>query len=345
MKPPIIRFLIILIICIPFSCDKTESEETPALISVQANTTGITETSFIANWTVNSTDIKSISITVSLNETLSPVEKEVSVANTGNNNQLIDQMKGATRYYYRIVVELNDGSVKMSKVKVALTSYKTEELTILTSDGLNIAGKLKYLESEPGTKPGIVFMHELGVWVNNWKNADVVTNFISQGYACLVIDFRGHGQSDDFPLPNVEEIESYIYDVAEDLMASIEFMKAHEAVHAEKLALIGGSLGATLAVAGNGYEEVKASVSLSGGRLGINSIFQGVPITSAFFIAGENDITSTVNFPDEATQMYNNAVEPKRLKIILGSSGHGTNLLTPTLNQEIIDWINQNIDQ
>jgi len=255
-------------------------------------------------------------------------------------------MKGATKYFYRIKVELIDGTTKFSEAKVVQTSYKTEAVTIATSDGINIAGKLKYLESEQGIRPGIIFMHELGIWVNNWQNAEVVTHLIAQGYACLIIDFRGHGQSDDFPLPSVSEIEAFINEVAKDLIASIDFMKVHEVVDGERLVLAGGSLGAIMALAGNGFDEVKASVSLSASRLGINSIFQGVLINSAFFIASEHDITSQgVNFPDEATQMYNNAEEPKKLKIILSSSEHGTNLLTPELNQEIIDWINDRVDK
>ena len=304
--------------------------------------TDVTETSFKVSWSINSFDINSLSIELSLKDTFEPIEKVVEVVNTSQTSQIIDQMKGATTYHYRVKASLNDGSTVLSAGKSVTTSYKTESLTITTSDGINIAGKLKYLESQKDKRPGIIFMHELGVWVNNWQSADVVTSFIAQGYACLIIDFRGHGQSDDFPLPTTpSQVEEFINEVTKDLSASIDFMQAHEIVNEDQLALIGGSLGGIMAIAGNGYDEVKATIALSAPQIGIYSIFPDLNIKSAFFIAGELDVNQTANFAEEAAALYEIAEEPKKLKILPGNSAHGTDLLiSPGLNQEIIDWIN-----
>jgi hypothetical protein len=46
--------------------------------------------------------------------------------------------------------------------------------------------------------------------------------------------------------------------LAKDLQAAIEYMNAHELVSGT-LGLIGGSMGAIMALAGNGYEEVLSS--------------------------------------------------------------------------------------
>ena len=68
-------------------------------------------------------------------------------------------------------------------------------------------------------------------------------------------------------------------------------------------------------------------------------------ISSAFFIAGELDVNGqNISFGDEATNMYNNASEPKKLKVYEGKSAHGTDLLLESgLNDEIIDWINTTV--
>ena len=172
------------------------------------------------------------------------------------------------------------GKSLSSEIKKVMTIYKTETVTFMTSDNYKIVAKIKYLESNTAKGPGILFMHELGAFVNNWNNAELVTSLIAEGNVCMILDFRGHGQSDDFDL---QEIVDDIGVVAPDLIAAIDFLKSHESVNSEKIALVGGSLGAIMSIAGNGYEEVKCSVSLSGTRNGIYSIFQNLEIESGFF--------------------------------------------------------------
>lgn len=120
-------------------------------------------------------------------------------------------------------------------------------------------------------------------------------------------------------------------------------MKSHNKVDGENLSLIGGSLGAIMAIAGNGYPEVKTSVALSGSTLGMYSVFPSMVVNSAFFIAAENDATSQgINFATEAQFLYQASEDPKKLKIIPNSNEHGTALLTvPGLDQEIMEWIEE----
>ncbi len=343
---PIIRVLIpFLILIVILSCKKEEGEA-PINFTLQS-ASDIKETSFKINWTVNSNDINQITIQLALDESFNSIEKEVIVAQINQNSQEVNQLNGATQYNYRIKALLNNGDVIFSQIGSVTTSYKSEPVTFTTSDGILIAGKLKFLESNSGANPGIIFMHELGAWVNNWQNADVVTSLIAQGYVCLIFDFRGHGQSGDFPLPtDASEIEAFVTSVSQDLIASIDFLKTKDVIDANQLALVGGSLGAIMAVAGNEFEEVKATVALSASRLGIFSIFPELKINSALFIAGELDAnTQSVNFATEANALYNMAEEPKKLMILADNSAHGTNLLlTPGVNQEIINWINTRFD-
>ncbi len=111
-------------------------------------------------------------------------------------------------------------------------------------------------------------------------------------------------------------------------------------VDTTRFGLAGGSLGAIMSIAGNGYEEVKCTVALSGARLGINAIFEEFDITNAFFASGELDNGGEIDFASEAEKLYQMAVEPKKLMILEGRAEHGSNLLmSKSLNAEILSWI------
>lgn len=339
---PLLKMLIwCLFLSIMFSCTKTE-EEKPIIRIIVESETEVSETSFVVNWNINSAAITSIKIELSDKINFSTVLKTVSVSDVSKKSRLIDSLKGASRYYYKIVAEA-DGQIVTSDVKNVTTSYKTETVSFTTSDGYKIAARLKYLESKAEKSPGIICMHELGVFVNNWNNNELVTSLIANGFVCMVLDFRGHGQSDDFDL---QDIASDLSMVVPDLHAAIQYLKNHPAVETENIALMGGSLGAIMSIAGNGYDEVKCSVALSGARIGIYSIFPEMEINSAFFVAGELDINANADFAEEASKLYEIAVEPKKLKIIPGISAHGTDLLgTSGIKEEIEDWLITNLSE
>lgn len=339
---PIITVL--LIIPLIFSCNKNDDSD-PVAISVEQESE-VTETSFTINWSISSSDIEKITIELSKDKSLETDLKVIEVSNNDVKSYKIEGLNGATTYYYKIVVVQNNGNSIESDIQSITTSFESIAVKITTSDGINLAGKLKYLASNKDKKPGIIFMHELRALGNEWNSAKVVTQLIAKGYVCLILDFRGHFLSDNVPLPTEHsEVEAFIYEVSKDLIASVEFMKSNENVDGQNLALVGASLGAIMAIAGNGYEEVKASVALSGTTLGMYSIFPSLKVNSAFFIAAENDITGQgVDFAAEATNMYHGSDEPKKLKIIPSSNEHGTILLTvPGLNEEIISWIDARI--
>jgi dienelactone hydrolase len=344
---PIIRVFILfsLLICI-LSCKKDETPQNePITISVES-ATDITETSFKFAWSATSSAFDKLIVQIAHDVSFEPLLKEIIIDDHSQTNLLIQDLDGATNYKYRIKAVLSNGNNVYSNHKTVTTSFETESVRLVTSDGYELAAKLKYLQSQKGEKPGIIFMHELGIWVNNWQSAEVVTQLIAQGYACLVFDFRGHGQSDDYPLPtNLAEIEAFVGVLSHDLSAALNFMNNSEEVDGNKLALVGGSMGGMMAIAGNGYDEVKSTVALSASQLGVYSIFPNMEVSSAFFIAGALDVNAhNVSFGNEATNLYNNASEPKKLKVYEDESAHGTELLLKSgLNEEIIDWINTTI--
>ena len=119
-------------------------------------------------------------------------------------------------------------------------------------------------------------------------------------------------------------------------------MKENEHVLQDNLGLMGGSLGAIMALAGNGYEEVLTSVALSPVNDGVFVIFPDMTLNSVYYLVGELDVHDDpdVDFPAETNTLYNITEGPRKLNIIPGTSAHGTNLLTEdSLNISIESWI------
>jgi dienelactone hydrolase len=325
------------------SCNKDESAE-PALLS-SIHTSEITETGFKIGWSVTSTDVQKITVELSRNEGFEEME-QVFEESGQSSGILIQGLQGATKYYYRIVAETADGPVFQSGTFRETTPYTSETITITTSDGISLSAKLCYLSYVESKKPAILFMHEMGAFVNNWKSSDCVTGLVAKEYVCLILDFRGHGNSTP-----IEDLSILIDDwslVATDLVTAIEYLQGHDRVDGQNIALAGGSLGGIMALAGNGFEEVRCSISLSGARLGIYQLFPDLVMKNCLYIAGENDANenANVNFAEEAELMFNLADEPKKLIIKDGSPLHGTDLLIyPNITDEVINWIDGTFNQ
>lgn len=301
----------------------------------------ITETGFQLNWSINTQlGFNSISIELSEDSEMDNIIKSIEIQNLSSLNHQVNDLKGATKYFYRLSLLNNGIHVFISEIMEAETSYGMESFALVTEDNYRLTSKLAYLESVAGSRPGIILMHEFGVWVNPWVDSDILKQLVAEGYVCLTFFFRGHGTST--PMDDIMDLIANKGLLAGDLKAAIEYLNGHELVNAGELGLMGGSLGAIMALAGNGYEEVKTSVALSPAIDGVFAIFPDMTITSAYYLVGELDIHDdpAIDFPAETHSLYSLTEEPKRLDIIAGTSDHGSNLLSrDSLNSSIKNWI------
>jgi dienelactone hydrolase len=226
-----------------------------------------------------------------------------------------------------------------------MTYYQTEDVDVTTSDGLNIAGKICYLESVSAKKPGVLLMGVLGL-PNLWKNEETFNKLVAAGYVCYIFDWRGQGQSDSFPPPtNADEIFYYVDNYYKfDLTACYNYLKNHPQVDSTKLALAGGSLGANMSLVGNNWNNIKASAALSASLAGLNL---AQPLQNVLYIVCENDCSSAYNFcyVDHTTQLYeDNTIDPKKLVIFPGNH-HGLDVMgLPGVSTEIVDWIKERME-
>lgn len=334
-------FIILSLVFILGCPDPDPPTPEPALQLTIGEPTEKTETGFMLHWTTNRTDISSLAIEICQKNDFVNLVKQVNVADPTKTSQEVDGLNGATNYFVRIKVVLNDGTNSNSKSKKITTKYQTEPANVTTTDGLNIVGDLYYLNSNPAKSPAVILM---GVFTlsNQWKSTDIFNDLVASGYVCYIFNYRGHSGSDTWPIFDIEipdGLEEFVRVYArEDLHACYTYLKNHDLVDSTKIALMGGSLGANMSMVGNNWPGVKASVGLSTSRLGIA---EGLPLQNVLFLASDQDCNSFICFDEEAVYLYNSALEPKKIAPIVPGDFHALELLGQlNCDQEILDWIN-----
>jgi len=200
-----------------------------------------------------------------------------------------------------------------------------EQVTLITSDGLNLAG-LFY----PGKLDrGVVLLHQLNLDKSSWE--PLIDELNKVNYYVLTIDLRGHGESEG------ELNENAFQDMILDAKAGHNFMR-NAAI--TKIAFIGSSIGANTSLI-YGSENKLPVVALSPGLdyKGIKTEEAIKKIKKAFIIATEQD-----NYSFESSKKLKELNENIKLNTYPGKA-HGTYMFLEErdLSREIIEWLNNNI--
>jgi dienelactone hydrolase len=299
----------------------------------------ISESECSVHWNAYPEDLTKVSIELSENEFFSSATINFALADAGQSYFKIEKLKEVTTYFLRIKAVKKDGSVYTTANVTFRTGCITTKLFVTTVDGFKIETTIMYTDSGSSLKPCIIFLHELGKG-KSWDHKDIVLDFVAKGYVCVLFNFRGHGGST--PVADLGQLLTDKSLVAKDLDAVFRYMKTDKHIDSTRFGLIGASLGATMAVAGNGYTGVKASVALSGLEDGIYTLFPGMHLSATLYVAGEKDFSGSLNvdFAKDAQYMYNQTDNPKKIIIVPGSQFHGTELLKVAgINEEIVNWI------
>lgn len=137
----------------------------------------------------------------------------------------------------------------------------TEEDVVFTSDGLKIAGILRLPEGAADGKPRPAFAILHGFGSNKGAGnvlgpCDFLTGL---GYATLRFDMRGCGESEG------EKGRLICLEQVEDTRNAVSFLRTRAEIDPERIALIGSSFGAAVAIYTGGVDERVAAVISSGG--------------------------------------------------------------------------------
>lgn len=216
-------------------------------------------------------------------------------------------------------------------------------IIFLTADDITIAATVAVPDAGKGKFAAVIFIHQGGSSKSEWIATSIFRVLASHGILALAYDVRGHGESGgeaDFSTLFDDPLQA-----PQDLDAAIEWLRQSNEVDMSRIAVVGASIGANLALVAAGTEHfhVKTAVALSGKVAAVYNLAGGEnkldDLHSVFLIAAE--LEQDGKRAAWASELYEMAAPPRQLEIVAGSSGHGVSVFDddPTLQQRILDWL------
>lgn len=207
-----------------------------------------------------------------------------------------------------------------------------------TQDGVKIVGDFYDARS----KKSVVLLHILP---GNRRDFNDLAGLLSEkGYNILNIDERGHGDSESWPgeMGSWQEFRQEDYDkMIFDVEAAADWLK-NQAKDTE-LAVIGGSIGANLAMILGAKQQPKIVVALSPGI-----DYRGVKTEIASRNYRQNLLIAASRDDEYAFESSEKLFEMSRARIKefikYEDAGHGTRMFMtePELKQRILDFLDRN---
>jgi len=215
-------------------------------------------------------------------------------------------------------------------------------ITLTTTDGVKLAGN--YLDSGKPDSKGLILLHMMGGTWQDW--GPLAEPARQRGYCSVAVTLRGHGKSvwttEGRNLNRRNFSNAQFAAMINDVEAVYQYLIAQENVDKKRIAIIGASIGANLAVkyAAEHPDRIRGVVLLSPGLR-----YRGIetkPAVKAFggqmlFYAGSGDEYSARS----VAALGNLAGDRGAVRYYPGGE-HGTRLFAkhPEMIDKIIKWLN-----
>jgi alpha-beta hydrolase superfamily lysophospholipase len=207
-------------------------------------------------------------------------------------------------------------------------------VTFPSAAGVTIAGE--YFESTSQPAPAVVLVHMLSRNKSDW--GALPERIRDAGMTVLTIDLRGHGQSSGSA--------QSLPDMVQDVRAAVQWLAARPNVRDDAIAVVGASLGASLALlAAAELPQVRAvgAISPSIDYRGLRtdtSLIKRLGARSVWFAASAED-------PLAVRTVRDMAAEPSgpREQLVSNAVAHGTLLLDrdPDVGRALVDWLRRSL--
>jgi pimeloyl-ACP methyl ester carboxylesterase len=228
---------------------------------------------------------------------------------------------------------------------------KFETVQFQTPDGVIIKGD--YLAS-PSPKAYLLLLHMMPATRTSWY--PLMDKLRTAGYASLAIDLRGHGESlkkkterGDFQTLNYKNFSEAEHQATiQDVEAAVKWLIEEKGASKSKIAIIGASIGANLALEYlSENPEVETAILLSPGLdyRGIKTeplALKINPKQAIFLVASEDD-----SYSFETNRILYNLLKSKKEIKEFKKAGHGTTMLEreSSLMDELIEWLDSLFNQ
>ncbi|MBI4970944.1 MAG: alpha/beta fold hydrolase [Candidatus Omnitrophica bacterium] len=218
-----------------------------------------------------------------------------------------------------------------------------QNIHLQTRDGMSLAGSFDEVPDGKGT---VILVHMLNHDRKSWAD---FSKFLNQnGWNTLSIDLRGHGESRgadqtvDWKNFSKEDFSKMI----QDIDGAFQWLEQNAAQDAQKVILVGASIGANLSMAYAGENPKISGVVLLSPGMDYRGVkpkrsvmqFRDRPL---LFVASSED-----TFSMRSTDfLYQLAPTPKKELIKLNAKGHGTEMLAgePDLKTKIVEFFAKSV--
>jgi dienelactone hydrolase len=210
-------------------------------------------------------------------------------------------------------------------------------VTLTTDDGKSLDGFVVTGQTAPAGSPGVVLLHQYQSDHQQW--GELPERLVLEGWRVLAFSYRGHGASDAYDGALVD-ILTDPDGAPVDVAAALAWLADEGQADVDRLALVGTSIGANLAVAGAIDGAAKTYVAISARQPPAEALAgaSATGMRSVFYLAGENDPGGQAA---DSTNMFDATAEPRELKIYEGTAAHGSALLDPQYDvaERVIAWL------
>jgi alpha-beta hydrolase superfamily lysophospholipase len=216
----------------------------------------------------------------------------------------------------------------------------TEHVSFTTEDGVTIVG---LVHDGPAEGPAALLVHMMPATKESWNV--FADKLVQAGFGTvLAIDLRGHGESTAGP--GGTSLDYRAFDDAQhqaaihDVDAAAAWLRDIRHVDPKRLAIVGASIGANLAISyGADHPDIPAVVALSPG-LDYRGITTGDKI-GRFTVAQSLELVASDDDPASFNAVDELAVaQPHASVAKLSGAGHGTAMFTtPGVMDDVVAWL------
>lgn len=208
----------------------------------------------------------------------------------------------------------------------------TRHVTFATTDGVMLVGT--YFTPAETAAPGLVLIHMVGGRRTDWDN--LASALQSRGYAVLTLDLRGHGKSSG---------DREWGKMADDVTVAYRFLSGQPEVDPARIALVGASIGANLALNVAASEPAIQSLVLLSPGLD----YRGVKTEEAMKAYGARPVlliaSKTDTYATQSVETLAKLAQGKQKAQIYEDAGHGTQMLGNAggLEDLILNWLQETL--
>ena len=209
-------------------------------------------------------------------------------------------------------------------------SDEPQRIEIAASDGLTLVGD--FYPSDQTSAPAVLLLHMMGSSRTVWQRTGLIDELVAAGYAVLAVDLRGYGQTGG----------AHDWILAEqDIQIWIDWLRDQPNVDPDRIDLVGGSIGAMLALRAMMNDgDVVTAITLSP-----NLTFIGVDAETAMIAIRDRPIYMIGSHGDrpaaDCLRRMADLAEGDALIQFYAGSIHGTDLFFthPDLAPALVRWL------